>query len=130
MPSRRLLCVATAVFSFACLGQTPPPVKQTARAESKQQAKLTPEQERGLRLLKAAESGAAGLEPDMRAFVLWRVGHAYTKVDAKKAFSVAKDSFIASEAIDDPTDTNQCGPTGSAGDIKSWVQERVLAEMV
>src|SRR6185503_20228942 len=41
-----------------------------------QAPKLTPEQERGLRLLKAAEAEAAGLQPDMHAFVLWRASSA------------------------------------------------------
>lgn len=130
MAALHLLPITTALFSFACLAQTLPPVKPTVHTESKQQAKLTSEQERGLRLLKSAESGAAGLQPDMRAFVLWRAAYAFTKVDAKKGDSVAQDSFIASEAIEDPTDSNQCGAPGSAGDIKSWVQERVLTEMI
>ena len=81
-------------------------------------------------MLKAAESEAAGLEADMRAFVLWRASYAYATVDAKKAESVSKESFTASQAIDDPADPDQCGPIGSAGDIKSWIQERVLSEMV
>jgi len=118
------------IWAAACLAQTSPPVKQPARAERKTQLKLTPEQERGLRFLKSAESGAVGLQPDMRAFVLWRAAYAYTKIDARKAGSVTKESFTASEAIEDPADSNQCGPPGSAGDIKSWVQERVLTEMI
>jgi len=130
MAALHLLRITTALFSFACLAQTLPSVKPTVHTESKQQAKLTSEQERGLRLLKSAESGAASLQPDMRAFVLWRAANAFTKVDAKKGDSMGQDSFIASEAIEDPTDSNQCNPPGSAGDIKSWVQERVLTEMI
>ncbi len=90
--------------------------------------KLTPEQERGLRLLKAAV--AEGLEPDMRAFVLWCASYAYVPIDPKKAESLAKDSFTASEGIEDPSDKDQCGSVGSAGDIKGWIQERVLSEMI
>ncbi len=66
----------------------------------------------------------------MRAFVLWRASYAYVTLDSKKAESVAKDSFVASEAIEDPPDRDQCGPIGSAGDIKSWIQERVLSDMI
>ena len=129
MAPLHVIRVTSALFSFACLAQTLPPIREAVHTGSTQ-AKLTPEQERGLRLLKSAESGAAGLQPDMRAFVLWRAAYAYRKIDAKKGDSVAKDSFTASEAIEDPTDSNQCGPPGSAGDIKSWVQERVLTEMI
>lgn len=66
----------------------------------------------------------------MRAFVLWRASHAHVSIDPKKAETLAKDSFTASEAIEDPADRDQCGPIGSAGDIKSWIQERVLSEMI
>lgn len=83
-----------------------------------------------MRLLKAAEAAASGLEADMRAFVLWRASYAYATVDSKKAESVSKDSFTASEAIEEPADRDQCGPIGGAGDIKSWIQERVLSAMV
>jgi hypothetical protein len=91
--------------------------------------KLTPQQERGLRLLKAAEAGIAGLQPDMRAFALWRASYAYIQVDAKKAEQLTEDSFIASQSISDSSN-EQCGPIGSAGDIKSWIQERILTEFI
>ena len=92
--------------------------------------KFTTQQERGLRLLKAAEAEAAGLEADMRAFVLWRASYAYATIDPKKAQSLARQSFNASEAIEEPSDHDQCGPIGGAGDIKSWIQERVLSGMI
>lgn len=66
----------------------------------------------------------------MHAFVLWRASYAYAVIDTKKAEERAKEAFIATEAIEDPPDNNPCGPPGSAGDIKSWIQERVLSEMV
>jgi hypothetical protein len=93
-------------------------------------AKLTPEQERGLRLLKATEAEAAGLAPDLRAFVLWRAAYAYAVVDAKKAQAVTKEAYVATQAIEDPSDSDQCGPIGSAGDIKSWIQGRIFNEMI
>ena len=75
-------------------------------------SKLTPRQERGLRTLQAAESEAGGLAPDMHAFVLWRVSYAYAKVDSRKSESVAKDAFITSLAIENPSESSadvQCG---------------------
>jgi hypothetical protein len=92
--------------------------------------KLTPEQERGLRLLQAAEAAAGGLEPDMHAFVLWRASYSYAKVDPEKSRSLAAESFTAAQAIPDPSDSNPCGVTGSAGDIKSWIEGRILREMI
>ena len=66
----------------------------------------------------------------MRAFVLWRASYAYAVVDLKKAETLSKESFAAAEAIDVPSDHDQCGPIGGSGDIKSWIQERVLSAMV
>jgi hypothetical protein len=132
-------CVLTqrllvSLISIQCLAQGPHSAKTAESTQSAKQPnrelKLTPEQQRGWRLLKSAEADAAGLEPDMRAFVLWRASYAYVPVDPKKAESLAKDSFVASEAIEDPPDKDQCGPIGSAGDIKSWIQERVLSDMI
>lgn len=121
------------LLSIACRAQRARSAKPAQPSQSAkqphQELKLTPEQQRGLRLLKTAEADAAGLEPDMRAFVLWRASYAYVPIDPKKAESLAKDSFTASEAIEDPSDKDQCGPIGSAGDIKSWIQKRVLSDL-
>ncbi len=132
----RWLTWVTAVLTpTCCAGQSTQAAKggtpdTAAQAKQTSAQKLTPQQEQGLRLLKAAEAEAAGLGADMRAFVLWRASYAYATVDPKKAESVSKESFTASEAIDVPSDRDQCGPIGGAGDIKSWIQERVLSEMV
>src|SRR6058998_3140820 len=118
-PPRILNIIATAVLLSAAFAQTPAKPQPPPNPSVKQagQTKLTPERQRGLRLLKAAEAEAAGLAPDMRALVLWRASYAYTVLDPKKAESVAKDSFLATEAIEDPPDNDQCGPIGGAGDI-------------
>jgi len=135
-PGRWLMRVAVALIATWCTAQSAPAAKNgtlDATGQTKQTAaltKLTPQQERGLRLLKAAEAEAGGLQADMRAFVLWRASYAYTALDPKKAESVSKESFTASEAIEDPPDHDQCGPIGSAGDIKSWIQERVVLDMI
>jgi hypothetical protein len=92
--------------------------------------KLTPEQKRGLRLLKTAESESAGLQPDMRAFVLWRASYAYTKLDPKHAEKLSWNAFTATQVIEDASANDHCAALGSAGDIKSWIQQRVLSDMV
>src|SRR5438552_10110648 len=123
-----LLCGSLIFASLQCSPQTLPSARDPKHQTV--QPRRTSEQERGLRLLKATEGEAAGLEPDMRAFVLWRASYAYLPIDPKKAESLAKDSFTASQAIEDPADKDQCGSIGSAGDIKSWIQERVLSRMI
>jgi hypothetical protein len=128
--------IAVTLSATCCTAQNASATKgggSDAAGQTKQKTappKRTPQQEQGLRLLKAAVAEAGGLEADMRAFVLWRASYAYVPIDPEKAESVAKDSFVASEAIEDPADRDQCGPIGSAGDIKSWIQERVLSEMI
>ena len=92
--------------------------------------KLTPEQQRGLRLLKAAEGESAGLQPDMHAFVLWRASYAYTKLDPKHAEKLSREAFTATQAIEDASENDHCARPGSAGDIKSWIQQQVLYDMV
>ncbi len=92
--------------------------------------KLTPGQERGLRLLQTAEAESAGLQPDMGAFVLWRASYAYTKLDPKQAEKLSRDAFTATQGIEDSSDNDHCAAPGSAGDIKSWIQQRVLYNMV
>ncbi|PYV46053.1 MAG: hypothetical protein DMG94_11275 [Acidobacteria bacterium] len=120
-----LLLVVSFRPSFA---QVPPAQTSSVKKSQPAQPKLTATQERGLRLLKAAEGEAAGLAPDMRAFVLWLASYAHVPVDPKKAESLTKDSFTATEAIEDPPDKDQCGQVGTAGDIKSWIQEITQAE--
>jgi len=127
--------ITVALTATWCAGQGIPPAKSgiagtTVYAKQASPQKLTTQQEQGLRLLKTAQAEAGGLEADMRAFVLWRASLAYATVDPKREEGLAKDSFTASEAIEDPSDRDQCGPIGSAGDIKSWIQERVLSDMV
>jgi hypothetical protein len=92
--------------------------------------KLTPEQERGLRLLKAAEAEAAGLQADMHAFVLWGASNAYVKLDPKKAERLRLEAFTATQSIETSASDDTCAPVGSAGDIKSWIQTRVLSDLV
>lgn len=125
------LCLAILPISFP-IGQSTQssqPSKAASRSETRA-PKLNPEQERGLQLLKAAEGESAGLQPNMHAFVLWRASYAYTKVDPKHADKLSRDAFMATQAIEDAPESDRCGAPGTAGDIKSWIQQRVLYDMV
>src|SRR5581483_9819050 len=118
-------CAAPAIL------KNPPstPVAKSAKTDNAA-PKLTLEQERGLHLLKAAETEAAGLQADMHAFVLWRASTAYMKVDPKKAERLRLEAFTATQSIEPPASDDFCAPVGSAGDIKSWIQTRVLSELI
>jgi len=128
---KSLLLFLSLVVSFpASFAQVPPAQTSSVKKSQPAQPKLTATQERGLRLLKAAEGEATGLAPDMRAFVLWRASYAYVPVDPKKAESLTLDAYLATQGIEDATDSDRCRASGSDGDIKSWIQERVLSEMI
>jgi hypothetical protein len=115
--SLKNLALVAALGSF-CVAQKQPPDTQAEAVKSITAApKLTPQQERGLRLLKSAEAEVPNLEPDMRAFALWRASYAYVPVDQKRADQLAEESFNASQAIEHPDD-DRCGVLGSAGDIQ------------
>jgi hypothetical protein len=105
------------------------PVAKSAKTDNAA-PKLTLEQERGLRLLKAAEAEAAGLQPDMRAFVLWRASMAYAKIEPRRADSIALAAFTATQGIEDPAPDDNCHQSGSAGDIKGTVQQHVLSALI
>jgi hypothetical protein len=127
--SLKNLALAAALASF-CVAQKQMPDTHAEAVKSITAAlKLTPRQERGLRLLKSAEAEVPSLEPDMRAFALWRASYAYVPVDQKRADQLAEESFNTSQAIEH-RDDDRCGPIGSAGDIQSWIQEHVLNELI
>jgi hypothetical protein len=59
--------------------------QSSAASQSKTVArKLTPEQERGLRLIRTSVGESSGLQPDMHAFVLWHASYAYARLDPKQ----------------------------------------------
>src|SRR5919204_1434535 len=92
--------------------------------------KLSPEQQHGLRLLKAAQAEEAGLQPDMRAFVLWQASHAYTRINPAKSDSLLMDAFRATFAIEQSTsELKECFDPEWC-DIQFWLQKHILEEML
>jgi hypothetical protein len=67
----------------------------TSTQKNAPKLKLTPQQERGLRLLRSAQAEAAALQPDMRTFVLMQVADGYQKVDTSKVDALLKEAFTA-----------------------------------
>jgi len=117
-------------FPLALYAQSSNRLFGTASQTGTAAPKLKPEQERGLRLLKTAETESGGLQPTMRAFVLWRASSAYTKVNPKHAEKLSRDAFVATQGIEDSPENDNCAAPGSSGDIKSWIQQNVLYDMV
>jgi hypothetical protein len=121
-------------FSSALLSQSPAPVVVTRDAAPHKTAierKLTPKEERGRRLLQSAQAEAAGLQPDMRAFVLWKIADGYRKSDPAKADTLLKDAFLASLSIEDiaPEGESRYCPQMQGCGIKIWLQRSILQAM-
>ena len=136
-PSRLLLVIALLcgeLFRPLPSGaQVRPPRtrEQANHASPAKGSKPDSNQERGLRLLKAAEAEAAGLEPDTRAYVLWRASYGYAATDRELSAKLAREAFTASQSIENPDGRGTCGVAlGSDSDIKGWIQERVLLDMI
>jgi len=124
--------VLSLLINFAGAGHAQSASKEAKTTPQSQTVtpKLTPEQERGLRLLKTLEVESAGLQPKMHAFVLWRASYAYTKLDPKYAQKLSRDAFKATQGIEDAPENDSCAAPGSSGDIKSWIQQSVLYDMI
>lgn len=90
--------------------------------------KLTPEQQRGLRLLKASEGEAASLQPEMRVFVLWQVSHGYSKVLPEKSLATLREAFKVTEAIDSDSPPDGCD--WEVCHMKSYLQRHLAEELM
>jgi hypothetical protein len=106
-----------------------PIVPSTKNPAKPAKAKLTPQQEHGLRLLSSAESEAPGLQPDMRAFVLWQASRGYTKLNPAKADSLLKNAFRATLSIDKGQDRCTHSEAELCG-TKYWLQKQILRDLI
>src|SRR5207247_1170072 len=80
--------------------------------------------------LKAAEAEAAGLQPDMRAFVLWQASNAYARINTAKVDSLLADAFQATSAIEqDASELKRCFDRQFC-DVKFWLQKLILLEIL
>jgi hypothetical protein len=105
---------------------TPVPAKASSAKAAPAKIKLTADQQRGLRLLKQAETQAASLEPDMRAFVLWRVSVGYSRIDRDKSDRVLHQAFVATQSMEQgPEDENSCQESSTCRN-KLWLQTGLL----
>jgi len=98
-PVRSVLAFSL-LLTGSAFAQSKALTKEATRAPAAK-VKLTPEQQRGIRLLKASEAEAAGLQPEMRAFVLWQVSRGYSQLQPEKSKAVLREALRVTEAVED-----------------------------
>lgn len=131
------LLVVVACFTNATFGQCsyPPSQSQTGPENQKTnnrngKASLTPQQKQAVRLLRVAEVEAAGLSPEMRAFVLWKTAEGYEAINKQKEIALLTKAFFASQEIEDrkeQSNDNVCPEEFCY--VKRWIQHNVLITM-
>src|SRR5262249_22660957 len=138
MPRALLVCIFASVMAVSghlSAQSTSPPAKPqvvASKTTPNQKApppkpKLTPDQVRGLRMLKAAQAEAAALDPDMRAAVLWQIARGMKKVDQPQSIRITKNAFQASLEIPNPSaEVRVADRMGS----KAWLQMQILEELI
>jgi hypothetical protein len=126
----RLLIIAMLAAHAAVAQQVQTRTKTPAPSSTKAAAQpnLTPQQEQGLRLLKAAASASAGLQPDMHAFVLWQAANAYSGIEPAKTSALLRQAFLTTQSIEVPPDDPTCGTVNFC--VKGWLQQFILGEIL
>jgi len=124
-PARGVLAF-TLLFASSVYAQSKAPAKEPIKSPTPK-VKLTPEQQRGIRLLKASEAEAAGLQPEMRAFVLWQVSRGYSQLQPDKSKAVLREALKVTEAVEDSP------PEGCVWEVchmKWYLQRHLMGELM
>lgn len=133
--SSQLTTVAVLSTVGLLMAQTPSPRTSSTKPKAQVSTKvskpnLTAQQKLGLRQLEIAQAEASGLEPDMRAFVLWQASRGYAKPYPAKAISLLKEAFTVTHDInskeaglDECSESELCGP-------RHWLQEQILQDLI
>ncbi|MBZ5705143.1 MAG: hypothetical protein LAN63_07300 [Acidobacteriia bacterium] len=125
-----VLLLSAGLLANAIAQTAKPPASTTSSPKPEAKPKLTPTQEQGLRLLKAAEAEAGALEPAMRAAVLWQVAHGYYKVDKPRVLLTLIDAFRAATTVEDDHPELKCFLVPDECHSKTWLQVNILREML
>ena len=98
----------------------PTTVKQgsTARTQGRKSAPLTPRQQKGLKMLEAAEAEAKALPAPMRAYLLLELASPYVAINPAKERSLRFQAFQSTLYIEDDDDN------------KEFVQDQTLRELL
>ena len=128
-----LLRTATIILLMVCAlpGQERPKTASPPTNMTKPlKPKLTAQQEHGLRLLKAAQAEAPGLQPDMRAFALLLIADGYEKVRPAQVDSLLGTAFRASQSIEKQANDSEGGcPAMPSCDVKGLLQVQILGKI-
>jgi hypothetical protein len=122
-----VLCAAAML-----LAQAPPKTSssKTDRSPRFPKPKLTDQQKLGLRQLEIAQAEAAGLQPDMRAFVLWQASRGYTRIAPAKADSLLKEALTIAQAVaSTEPPLHECAEPVFCGP-GHWLQTQILRDMI
>ncbi len=122
-----LMVAALLATSFAQQNSPTKALTKTPPAPAK--PKLTEKQKQGLRMLDAAQTEAAALQPDMRAYIEWQAALGYQKYDPKKSDELLESAFNSTTALTS-TKTGNCW-TGKDEPcrVKHWLQSEILDEI-
>jgi hypothetical protein len=122
-----LVLLCTSGFSQQGVKRSPTP--SASDSGKKVTPKLTEKQRHAVELLQTAVAEAAGLEPDMRSFVLWHAALGIESYDGKKSFSLLKDAFRASHPVEESqADSEDCG-MDEVCHVRRFLQASILHEI-
>ena len=125
----QLTAIAVLCTAGVLLAQAPAKSK-SEHSTKPPQPKLTARQKLGLRQLEIAQSEAAGLQPDMRAFVIWQASQGIAKIDPLKANSLLKEALTVTQAIEsNEASLKECAEPAFCGP-RHWLQEQILRDMI
>lgn len=114
---------------FAQQESKKPPVPLAAEPAKKTAPRLTAKQRHAYELLKTAVAEAAGLEPDMRSFVIWHAALGIGTFDGKKSSSLLQDAFLASRSVEETqADSEDCG-MDEVCHVRRFLQYSILREI-
>ena len=107
------------------------PAKPTAKVPpAPVKPKLTEKQKQGLRMLDSAQTEAAALQPDMRAFIEWQVSMGYQKYEPKKSDELLESAFNSVAVLPSAHDGFCWNGKNEACRVKFWLQDEILEEMI
>ncbi len=119
------LCLAQDNSSLKPSSDTP----KTAASKTQAKSRWTAQQRHGFEVLKAAESEAVALQPEMRVFVIWQASVGYQKIDPDKSAALLRSAFQTSIVLETRhTMMRRC--IDEVCNVKKYLQEHILRDLI